>query len=195
MNKFHCQACGAITASHDIVHFGSAGDVYRDLCTACFNTEMAARAGLHQFENVQLAPVGIADCDGAMHEFHFRTRLLGDILSLEAFELVEGNPAGYQFQLVGLAEEEIFVLLGRLIQRIRRTLSVKHITHERGMLGHQIVDSVVRGRVEWDEAEEGRIPQVLVDGRTYTWEELGEMLMTFEGWQFKLEMFDPSDEV
>ena len=193
MSKFLCQACGAITAGYDIVHFGSDGDVYRDLCTACFNTEMAKRVGLHQFENVRLEPVQIADCDGAMHEFHFRTRLLGDILSLEGFELIKGEPAGYQFQLVGNAEEELFSLLGRLIQKIRRSLSVKHIAHDQR--GQYIVDTIVRGRIEWDEAKEGRMPQVLVDGRTFSWEELGEMLMAFEGWQFKLEIFDPSDEV
>ncbi|MEJ7807422.1 MAG: hypothetical protein WKG03_16050 [Telluria sp.] len=193
MSNFLCQACGAVTADHDIVHFGSAGDAYRDLCTACFNTEMAARAGLHQFENVRLDPIRIADCDGAMHEFHFRTRLLGDILSLEAFELVEVDPAGYQFQLVGHADEELFGLLGRLIQKIRRALSVKHIGHDR--CGHHIVDTIVRGRVEWDDAKEGRMPQVLVDGRTFSWDQLGEMLMAFEGWQFKLEILDPSDEV
>ncbi|MES2321859.1 MAG: hypothetical protein V4633_06325 [Pseudomonadota bacterium] len=195
MNKFICQECDAVTAGHDIVHFGSDGDTYRDLCTACFNTEMAARSGLHQFKNVRLEPVSFADCDGAMHEFHFRTRLLGDILSLEAFELIAGAPAGYQFQSVGQAEEELFGLLGRLIQKIRRTLCVKHIADEPGLRGHQIVDMIVRGRVEWDEAQDGRMPQVLVDGRSFTWEELGEMLMAFEGWQFKLEMFDPSDEV
>ena len=192
MNKSLCQACGAIAPGHDIVHFGSTGDGYRELCTACFNTEMAARVGLDQFENVRLEPVGIEDCDGAIHEFHFRTRLLGDTLSLEAFELSDGDPAGYQFHLVGHAEEELFDLLGRLIQKIRRTLSVKHIAH--GRLGHQIVDTIVRGRVEWDDAQEGRMPQVLVDGRSFTWNELGEMLMAFDGWQFKLEMFDPSDE-
>lgn len=44
------------------------------------------------------------------------------------------------------------------------------------------------------DAQEGRMPQVLVDGRSFTWDELGKMLMAFDGWQFTLEMFDPSDE-
>jgi hypothetical protein len=122
MSKSLCQACGAIRPGHDIVHFGSTKDGYRELCTACFNTEMAARVGLDKFRNVRLEPVGIEDCDGAIHEFHFRTRLLGDILSLEAFELSDGDPAGHQFQLVGQAEEELFGLLGRLIQKVRSTL-------------------------------------------------------------------------
>ena len=32
-------------------------------------------------------------------------------------------------------------------------------------------------------------------GREISWDDFGRMLMTFEGWQFKLEIGDPSDEV
>lgn len=39
------------------------------------------------------------------------------------------------------------------------------------------------------------MPCVVVDGRRVEWEELGRMLMTFEGWQFKLKVSDPSDEI
>jgi hypothetical protein len=33
------------------------------------------------------------------------------------------------------------------------------------------------------------------DGREFTWEEFGRMDFTFEGWQFKLEFKDRSEEV
>jgi hypothetical protein len=39
------------------------------------------------------------------------------------------------------------------------------------------------------------VPLVVVDGREITWEEFGRMLMTFEGWQFKLEIRDISEEL
>lgn len=119
MSSIACAACGAIRPGHDIVHFGSSEEGYRELCTGCFNTAMAARDGLEEFENIRLEPVGIDDCEGAIHEFHFRTRLLGDIQSLEAFELQDGEPAGYRFQLIGDAEEELYGLLGRLTERAR----------------------------------------------------------------------------
>jgi len=53
----------------------------------------------------------------------------------------------------------------------------------------------VRGRIEWDESQEGRVPLVTVDGREITWDEFGRMLMNFEGWQFKLEIRDKSEEL
>ena len=53
----------------------------------------------------------------------------------------------------------------------------------------------MRGLVEWDDASDGRVPLLLIDGREITWEEFGRMLMSFEGWQFKLEMRDISEEL
>ena len=50
------------------------------------------------------------------------------------------------------------------------------------------------GRIEWDEQYEGRLPLVIIDGKEYTWEELGEMLMSFEGWDFKLKIFENWEE-
>ena len=38
------------------------------------------------------------------------------------------------------------------------------------------------------------MPLVVIDGREISWEQFGRMLMTFEGWQFKLQIFDRSEE-
>jgi hypothetical protein len=193
MHQDRCEKCGEITPGYDTVHYGSMDSGYRQLCTQCFNAEVAELHGLDDFENIRLDPIGLTDCAGEEHQFHFQTRLLGGIVSLEAFELREGNPAGYKYQLIGDPEEDLFALLGRLIQRIRKALSVKHV--EDGKCGIQIIESTVRGRIEWDEDEDGRVPLMIVDGREISWDEFGQMLMGLEGWQFKLEIFDPSDEV
>jgi len=36
---------------------------------------------------------------------------------------------------------------------------------------------------------------LVIDGQEVSWDELGRMLMTFEGWQFRLTIGDRSDEV
>jgi hypothetical protein len=36
---------------------------------------------------------------------------------------------------------------------------------------------------------------LVIDGREVTWEQFGRLLMSFEGWQFKLEIRDRSEEV
>jgi hypothetical protein len=58
---------------------------YRQLCTRCFNAEVAELHGLDDFENIRLEPIGLTDCAGEEHQFHFQTRLLGGIVSMEAF--------------------------------------------------------------------------------------------------------------
>jgi len=42
---------------------------------------------------------------------------------------------------------------------------------------------------------EGNVPLLIIDGREITWDELGRMLMSFEGWQFKLTIADKSEEL
>ena len=125
--------------------------------------------------------------------FHFRTRLFGPGIALDAFELRDGNPGGYQFQLISEPEDDLPALLGRLIDKIRRALSTVHIGD--GEFGLQITDHrMVRGMIGWDEAHDGRVPLLLIDGREIRWDELGRMLMSYEGWQFKLEIRDKSEE-
>ena len=35
--------------------------------------------------------------------------------------------------------------------------------------------------IEWDPETEGGLPLLIVDGRTFTWDQIGHMMMTFEG--------------
>ena len=189
-----CDSCTRITPSYDIVNYGSIEGGYRHLCSQCFNKEVAETAGLTGFENAKFEPVGLVDSTGEVHEFHFRTRLFGTGVALDAFELCDGHPAGYKFQIIGDPEEDLLVLLGRLIEKMRRALSTKHLTN--GEHGLQIADQrVVRGRIEWDDARNGRVPLLVIDGREIDWDEFGRMLMSFEGWQFKLSIADKSEEL
>jgi hypothetical protein len=194
MEKIQCDGCGQLTPSYDIVNYGSIDQGYRKLCSSCFNTEVSKLGDLTRFEHIQFEPVVMTDVSGAVHEFHFRTRLMGTHVALQAFELLEEHPSGYQFQAIGDPEDDLMVLLGKLIEKMRRALSIKHI--EDGELGLQIADhQIVRGLVEWDGASDGRVPLLLIDGRKISWEEFGRMWMSFEGWQFKLEMRDISEEL
>ena len=75
------------------------------------------------------------------------------------------------------------MVLGRLIEKMRRALSTEHPTD--GEHGLQIADHrVVRGRIEWVDARNGRVPLLIIDGREIGWDEFGHMLTIFEGWQF-----------
>ena len=186
-----CSACSQTTPSYDIVNYGSIEQGYRQLCSQCFNQEVAKQCGL-DFEHAKFTPVGLSDCDGEVHEFHFRPYLFGQGVALDAFELRDGHPAGYWFQIIGDPEDDLLVLLGRLVKRIRRALSTKHLMES--SLGLQIANQILRGRIEWDDAHDGRLPMLIIDGREITWEDVGRMLMSFEGFHFQLNIRDKSEE-
>lgn len=192
--QIRCECCSQITPSYDIVNFGSMESGYRQLCSECFNMEVAKLDGLEGFEHTKFEPVGLPDCTGEVHEFQFRIKLFGTGVALDAFELRDGQPAGYEFQIIGNPKDDLLVLLGRLIEKIRRALSIRHLIDSKH--GLQIADNrVVRGMIECDNAHNGRIPLLIVDGREITWDEFGRMLMSFEGWQFKLNIGDKSEEL
>ncbi len=192
--QIRCARCGQVTPSYEIVNYGSMEHGYREICLQCLNTEMAEAMDLVGFEHVKFEPVGLTDCAGEVHEFHFRTNLFGPGVAIDAFELRDGLPSGYQFQIIGNPEDDMLGLLGQLVQKIRRGLSTKHIVDSQH--GLQIADHrVVRGKIEWDDAQDGRMPLLIIDGREVAWDELGRMLMTYEGWQFKLTVADKSEEL
>ncbi len=192
-SMIRCEACGTAVPAYDIVNYGSIEGGYRRLCSYCFNTEVARTLGLERFENFRFDQVVMTDCAGKAHEFHFRTRLLGSMVAVDAFELKRGDPAGYQFQILGDTDDDVLSLLRRLIERMRRSLAVKHL--KQGEHGPQIADRTVRARIDWDEASDERMPLLVIDGREVSWDEFGRMLMTFEGWQFRMEIGDRSDEL
>jgi hypothetical protein len=48
--------------------------------------------------------------------------------------------------------------------------------------GWQLTDDQrLTGRIERDPDRETRMPMVVIDGKPFTWEQVGHMLMTFEG--------------
>jgi len=197
MNLVSCERCGKLASRHDVTHYTTDTGTLL-LCTQCFNADIAARVGIGDFDNHPLDPISITSLDGVSHMFHFQTRLLGAMVTLNAFELKDGEPAGYQFELIGEPDEDRYAQLGRMVQRIRSTLATKYL--EDGAHGLQIADMEVKGHIEADMSDEAdlfgaRVPMLVIDGREVSWAELGQMLMTFEGFQFKLQIVDRSDDV
>lgn len=192
LHQIQCEGCGEATPSHDIVTYGAIDSGHRLLCSRCFNAEVARLNGLEDFEHFRFEPIGLVDCAGDTHQFHFRTRLLGHIVVLDAFELRDGYPSGYQCEMVGGPEDDLLGLLGRLVEKLRRVLSVKHLTNDDPE--PQIAAQTVRGRIDWDDSAVDRTPLLVIDGREISWNEFGRMLMAFEGWQFTLKIVDRSDE-
>ena len=103
-----------------------------------------------------------------------------------------GPPRGtgsYQFSLLGDSEANVWDLFKVLYNRIPPRAS--RPPRPRGELGWQITDAhPLVGRICWDPDRAGEIPLIVVDGRPYTWDEVGRMLMSFEGFTLRAEIED-----
>jgi hypothetical protein len=80
-----------------------------------------------------------------------------------------------------------------LWNRVQRGVAVRHV--ERGELGWQITDAhQLVGRISWDPDRAGEVPLLVIDGRPFTWDQVGRMLMSFEGFTLRA-VVDDSIEV
>lgn len=159
------------------------------VCGRCWAGVLSEERG-QDVGHLEVEPVLMTDAAGRKHEFHFR--YIHMPRGLEAFEVIDGVPGGYKFQL--LQEDDDPSIVQRLLERMRQGLEQQHLEPcDVNPGGMRIKENTLCGRIDWDEDEQ-EVPCVVVDGQSLSWRQLGQMLMSFEGWQFRLEMLDPSEE-
>jgi len=98
-----------------------------------------------------------------------------------AVEEAEGDD-GYEFR--AFSPVDVFHALGNLRHKIRKLLSVRHLSTEGG---RSLTHDRLRGRVSYG--------GVVVGGQFLTFEQLAEMIQTYEGFQFDLKIVDSSHEL
>ena len=192
MNKEKCTACHNIVRPFDGV-FVQIAKEYQLLCINCYNDMMAERFGI-EFDNVAFIPISLKDSDGINHTFHFRTKLLGDRVIIDAIERFNDDKQGYEFSVLGDADEDLFDLFKILFERIRRALQQKHIEPGDLTLYRITQKDTVRGYITSDMNADTKKPLLVIDGKEIRWGEFGKMLSIFEGFNFKLEIFDKTEE-
>lgn len=98
-----------------------------------------------------------------------------------ASEDVEGDD-GFVFRAFSAADP--FQALGDLHTRIRKLLSIRHLVEQDGL---SLTHDRLRGRIAYG--------GVVVDGNFLTFDQLAELLQSYEGFQFDLKLVDSSDEL
>jgi hypothetical protein len=147
-----------------------------------------------EFDNTPLQPVTVSDCDGVNHTFEFRSMLVATGHALYARERLPKGREGYEFSVLGDFDANVWDLFRLLYDRIRRGLAVRHVEH--GELGWRITDARrLDGRITWDPDRGGEVPLLVIDGRPFTWDEVGRMLMSFEGFTLRAVVDDTIEVV
>ena len=155
-----------------------------DFCYACYNDDLI-QDGFEDFDNAKLDPVVLEDADGVAHTFAIQSLIVPTGHGMKAVEVRDGEARGYVFEILGDFGDDALVLFGKLYQRMRAGLAQRHI--ERGAYGWELTDAArIVGRIEADLDDPDGLPLLVVDGKELTWEEVGRMLKSSEG--FTLEM-------
>ncbi len=126
--------------------------------------------------------------------FHFRTKLLGVRVIIDATERLNGDKQGYEFSVLGGADEGLLDLFKILFERIKRALQQKHIEPDDITMYRITQKDTVRGYISSDMNADTNNPLLVIDGKEIRWSEFGKVLSNFEGFNFKLEIFDKTEE-
>ena len=171
---FDCQRC---CSAETYIHSGS--EIEKEvLCIGYYNTMMAGVLGV----KVERYPDGVSirGGDGVVRHFSMKKRLHSGGISMVAEEL---KFCGYQFAVHGELECDQGQLFLQLIDKAERAMMETFI--QEGQFPNRQRYYVLKkdrlvGIVESNREEDGT-PVLLVDGKPYTWEEIGKILMSYEG--------------
>lgn len=193
MSKDKCDKCGK-TITYGGVCLGESPDHARELCEDCYNEEIADRYGIKHFSDYERT-YRVKDCDGKAHTFAISQHIFPMIIQWEACELIDDD-IGYKFVVHAQMDENPKISLRRLYQKVQNGLSKTFIEDETAYSQkfYTLKTDQFTGRIEWDDAYDGRIPQIVIDGKTYSWEQIGEMMMTYEGFIIKVQIKDIGDD-
>lgn len=164
------------------------------ICNKCFNEYMADMLDVTDYDGFK-KEVTFVDCDKIEHIFQIIKRITPVGVLWEAIEFLDEERIGYIFKMHQDFEDNPMKVLEELYKRIENGLSRKFIEKEIS-LGKEfsyLKEDMAEGRIEWDENYEGNIPKFNIDGEEYSLEELGRIMMAYEGWNFKLEITEPTE--
>ena len=160
------------------------------LCDRCHDVRVSAETGWPRLPDPP-APETISGPDGRRHKIAYRLWRSPTGLVIEAEERRPQEAEGYAARVMGAHDADVEALVTRLRAKIRERIERQDL--EPSSHGpHMIVrDMELRGRLVWN-GRHGPY-DVVIDGRQLTWEELGQALEPFEGWEFSLRFDDGLD--
>lgn len=193
MNK--CGWCGKETDEYGMVSLSLNGKEHSmTLCNKCYNEYMADILDIVDYDKFEREIV-FKDCDNVEHNFHIIKRINPMGIAWEAVEFLDGDEIGYLFQVNQDFRDDPNETLEILYKKIEKGLSRKFVEKRilNGIEYHILKDDKAEGRIEWDEMYGGNIPKLIIDGEEYSLDQLGKMMMSYEGWNFKLEIIEPTE--
>ena len=176
-----CDICGKPSK----FRIGDDKDVaLRNLCLNCHNRKMAERFASDMPDNIP-ERLTITDHNGKHHEFDIEFIIFGTGKSLTAYEI---GKTKRKADVWGSLDDDFDEMLKTLKERIKEALSVEYMDQHGRIKDHKLV-----GYIEYDSDLDECV--IFVDGKPYTWGDLGRNISAFEGWNIKIEFGSTCDEL
>ncbi len=131
------------------------------------------------------------------HHFKVHTFSLGIRWLSEAIEVIPETPERIPrtFQVLTDIETDVEVAELRLKEKLKTRMNQRHLIKKDGRFSIS-GEQILRGRIEWtDLPDSGFDTAFEIDGKMITVEELLSLLEPYTGYNFKLTIVDPSDDV
>lgn len=126
------------------------------------------------------------------HSGAYRTFLISYRSSERGFTVTaeEEGKQGLGYQFSAFSETSPYNALGAVRQKTYRSLATRHITRSDGH--YRPLHDTLRGRITANEIGD---LVLVIDGIPLTLEDLREMLAMHEGWDFRLQIADSSEDL
>ena len=149
------------------------------LCEGCYNKMMAELTGAVMPDNIP-NHITVKDKRGKPHEFELEFMIFQSGMELIAREIGKTKRKAEVFSRLDGSYDTLQSLL---VRRIKKMLNTTYMTADGSLIGMKAV-----GYIDWNRRRQEH--DIVIDGKPYTWNELGKIISSFEGWNIKIEFGD-----
>jgi len=172
-----CDKCGK-PSEIDWIDLGN--DEESHLCLECNNKIQSDNLGIELPEIARHSFI-LTDCDQELHLFDSEYIITPMFKLLRCFER---GPARYKCEVQDSLDADYKNMFAEMIRRLNKMLSTKYM--EFGTW----IDYNIYGHISVSQEKEQF--EIIVDGKPYTWEEIGKSLRDLDGFQIKIDTANPT---
>lgn len=127
------------------------------------------------------------DCQGRQRLFRLRIYGGGVATFLTATEIMEGDEKGMRL-LMRFNEDTEPPPYGEIREKIEERLATRDLVRDPNSGNLVVLNGLIRAQITCDPDSGSEFPLFLIDGEEITWEEMGRLLMTYEGWGLRIKI-------
>ena len=129
------------------------------------------------------------DCTGKKRRFRLQGYARG--MFLDATEILDGEAVGMRFTMK--MDEHGHLPIWKMCKKVESRVAERDLAVDPGTKQLKILRGRVRGMITDGDQGTDDGPTLVVDDRTVTWRELGELLASDEGSWVRLQILDPME--